>query len=88
MFFTNHPAAAAVALDQFNRDTGEFGQQLLAGGEVAESVEQRVGKLFQERIAELQLADRHYWRAIIRELKKLHAAGKLMPEGGKVSAMA
>lgn len=86
VFFTEHPAAVAVASEQFNREVGEFGRQLLAGGEVPESVERRVGELFQSRISELQLIDRQYWRDIIRRLKELRGAGELMPEGGSVSA--
>jgi hypothetical protein len=85
VFFTEHPAAVDVALEKFNREAGEFGRQLLAGGEVAESVERRLGELFQARISELQLVDRQYWRDIIRELKELRAAGGLMPEGEQVS---
>jgi hypothetical protein len=38
----------------------------------------------QRRMAELQQADRRYWRDIIAELKRLRAAGDLMPEGDKV----
>ncbi|MDR3456655.1 MAG: hypothetical protein P4N60_04360 [Verrucomicrobiae bacterium] len=81
MFFAEHPAAVDVALEKFNREAGEFGRQLLAGGDVAESLEDRVGELLQARISELQQADRQYWRNIIRELKEIRAAGKLMPEG-------
>jgi len=86
LFFTEHPAAVDVATEQFNREAGEFGRQSLAGGEVSESVERRVGELFQERIAGLQRTDRQYWREIIRRLKELRGAGGLMPEGEKVSA--
>jgi hypothetical protein len=87
VFFTEHPAAVDVATEQFNREVGEFGRQLLASGEVSEAVEQRVGELFQSRISGLQLADRQYWREIIRQLKGLRGAGKMMPEGGQVSAL-
>jgi hypothetical protein len=87
IFFTEHPAAADVAARQFNREVGQFGRQLLAGGEVSESIERRVGKVFQARISELQLADRKYWRDIIRRLKKLRGLGQLMPEGEGVSAL-
>jgi hypothetical protein len=86
LFFTEHPAAGGVAAERFNRNVGEFGRQLLAGGEVPEAVERRVGDFFQSRIAELQVKDRQYWREIIRQLKELRAAGRLMPEGGNVSA--
>ncbi|MEK7678464.1 MAG: hypothetical protein AAB676_21770 [Verrucomicrobiota bacterium] len=87
VFFTEHPAAVGVATGQFNHEVGEFGRLLLADGEVPEPVERRVGEMFQSRISALQLADRQYWRHIIRRLKELRGAGKLMPEGGNVSAM-
>src|ERR1039458_3364008 len=80
VFFTEHPAAVGVAAQQFNREVGEFGRQWLAGGEAAELVERRVGELFQARIAELQLADRQYWRGIIRRLKELRGTGQLLAE--------
>jgi len=86
IFFTEHPAAVAVATERFNQEVGEFGRQLLAGGELLESVERRVGELFQSRISDLQLIDRQYWRGIIHQLKELRGAGKLMSEGEKVSA--
>jgi len=38
----------------------------------------------QQRIADLQLADRRYWREIIAKLKRLRATGKLAPEGSEV----
>ena len=84
VFFMEHPAAAEVAANSFDRAVAEFGRQLLAGTESDEAVERLVGELFQYRIAERQRADRQYWREIIRELKKLRAAGKLMTEGEQV----
>ena len=87
IFFAEHPTAVGVAGETFNRDIGEFGRQMLGGDEISESVERRVAELFQFRIAELQQADRQYWRKIISELKELRAAGKLMSEGETVSAM-
>ena len=86
VFFTEHPAAADVASKDFDRVVGEFGRQVLSTGEAAEPVERRVRELLQARISELQIADRQHWRDIIRELKELRAAGKLMPEGENVSA--
>jgi hypothetical protein len=50
-----------------------------------ESVERQVGEIFQSRISALQLIDRQYWRTIIRNLKALREAGKLMLEGRLVS---
>ena len=87
VFFTEHPAAVHVATEPLNRDVGEFGRQLLAGGDVLESVERCVRELFQSRISKLQRIDRQYWRDIIRRLKELRGAGKLMPEGENVSAI-
>jgi hypothetical protein len=87
LFFAEHPAAVDVATAQFNREVGEFGRQWLASGDVSESVERRIGELFQSRISEMQRTDRQYWRDIIRTLKALRGAGKLMPEGENVSEM-
>jgi hypothetical protein len=84
IIFTEHPAAVDIALEKFNHEVGEFGRQLQVG-DVSESVEHRVGKLFQTQISEMQLADRQYWRDIIRELKELRAADKLMAEGENVT---
>ena len=87
IFFTEHPAAVSIATDVSNPDVGEFGRQSLAGNEVSESIERRVGELFQSRMAELQLADRQYWRGIIQQLKELRTAGRLMREGELVSTV-
>jgi hypothetical protein len=85
-FFMTHPDAAEVVSSSFNTEIAEFGQQVQADGEASESVERRVGKLFQSHISDLQLADRQYWRNIIRRLKELRITGQLMAEGIKVSA--
>ena len=87
IFFAEHPAAIGVATETFDQDVGEFGRQCLAGNEVAESVERRIGELFQSRMAGLQLADRQYWRGIIRQLKELRTAGSLMREGEVVATV-
>jgi hypothetical protein len=83
VFFTEHPKAVALA-GQFDQKVADFGRRLLADGDVPESTEQPAREFLQSRIATLQMADRHYWRDIIGELKALRAAGKLMPEGGVV----
>lgn len=87
MFFNEHPASVGFAADLPAREVAEFGRQSLAGGEVPETIERRVGELFQNRIAKLQLADRHHWRGIIRHLKELRTAGLLMREGELVSGV-
>jgi hypothetical protein len=38
----------------------------------------------QRRIAELQQADRHYWRGIIADLRQPRGSGNLMPEGNPI----
>jgi len=83
IYFSEHPEAVASA-SHFNQKVAEFGRQWLAAQDVPESVEQPVRGFFQERIATLQMADRHYWRDIIGELKSLRAEGRLTPEGGAV----
>ncbi|HEY5041451.1 MAG TPA: hypothetical protein VIK53_05555 [Verrucomicrobiae bacterium] len=84
IFFTEHPATAGTASEKFSCEVGEFGRQVLAG-DISESIERRMGELFQARISELQLADRQHWRDIICELKELRAANKLMQEGEDVA---
>lgn len=82
-FFTEHPGAITVA-GKFDSKVADLGGQLQATGDAPESLEQLVRELFQKRIAELQMADRHYWRDIIAELKVFRAAGQLMSEGDRV----
>lgn len=83
-FFAEHPSAIEVA-DEFDRDTAEFGRQSSAGSDVSEIVDRRVGERFHARIAELQRADRQYWRDIIAELRQFRAARTLMTEGDLVT---
>jgi hypothetical protein len=80
VFFSEHPTAVTEA-GRLAPAVAHYGRQLQSAGDASESVEQPVRELFQARIAGLQMADRHYWRDIIGELKGLRAAGKLMPEG-------
>jgi hypothetical protein len=83
-FFTEHPGAVGVATEPDHGDLGDFGGQWLAAGDVPDSTQRSVGEWLHRRIAELQLADRHYWRDIIRNLKELRSAGELMIEGSEV----
>jgi hypothetical protein len=82
-FFVEHPEAVTVA-SEFDPKVADLGRQLQAAGDAAESLEQTVRELFQQRITRLQMADRRYWREIIGDLKVLRATGKLMPEGSVV----
>ncbi len=73
-----HPAAAAALPASLQN----YAKQL--PGASTEQVESEVATNLQGRIAELQQADRSYWRGIIRELKELRERGQLMPEGAPV----
>jgi len=84
VFFGEHPEALDLSIENSHPSVTAFGRQSLAGGAVDESVERQVNKWMQQRIAELQQADRHYWREIIAELKTLRASEKLVTEGGAV----
>ncbi|MDW8309248.1 MAG: hypothetical protein RMK20_07725 [Verrucomicrobiales bacterium] len=84
-FFSEHPVALSYA-GQFNADVADFGRQCLERGAADEEVEQRVSRFLQSRVAELQRADRRYWRSILEDLRSLRAAGALMPEGAPVVA--
>ncbi len=84
LFFTEHPEVLTVAA-QVNLEIAAWGRQILAARETTEATERGVVNFLQQRIAELQRADRLYWREIIHRLKELHIAGVLMPEGKPVS---
>jgi hypothetical protein len=86
VFFARHEAAIELAFALGSHELGEFGQQLQAGGETTEMIERCVNARLQARIADWQLADRRYWRDIIRQLKEMRTLGQLMPEGENISA--
>lgn len=48
------------------------------------ATEDALEEYFDEKIAPLRRADRHFWRDVIEELRQLRAAGQLMPEGALV----
>jgi len=87
VFFSENPDSVDVISEKFGPEVGDFGRQLLSLGEVSERIESRVSEMMQSRISLLQQSDRRYWRGVIRELKELRQAGKLMREGGKVSSV-
>ena len=62
----------------------EFAEQLGNSGDVDEAVERQLNGWMQGRIAEMQDADRRYWRPIIAELKLFRSGGNLSPEGTAV----
>ena len=84
IFLAEHPEAMDLAVEHLNPAVTEFGRQLLSGADVSESVERQVNEWMQPRIADLQQADRRYWREIIAELKSLRATAKLVAEGSAV----
>jgi hypothetical protein len=73
-----HPAAVTALPASLQN----YAKQLPGGS--TEQVESEVATNLQGRIAELQQADRSYWRGIIRELKELREHGRLMPEQAPV----
>ena len=84
IFFAEHAEAVDLSVENLNPVVTELGRQLRSGEDVRESVERQVNEWMQQRIADLQLADRRYWREIIAKLKRLRATGKLAPEGSEV----
>lgn len=62
----------------------EFARQHLATGEISELIEQEVSACMQQKMAGLQQADRHYWREIIADLRKIRAGGGLMAQSAEV----
>ena len=78
------PAAADLPGVEPSSGLRDFGQQLLATGEVSEKIIGHVTGWMQQRIAAYQQADRAYWRPIIADLRSLRQAGQLMNEGDPV----
>jgi hypothetical protein len=63
-----HRAAASLGVD----------------GDLAPELEDELEQWFDERMAPLRRADRHFWRPVIDELRELRSAGKLAVEGSAV----
>lgn len=81
LLFGEFPVAVATLPPGFPTSLGEFARQFQSTGDASESVEIEISTWMQQRMAELQQADRRYWREIIGELKALRSAGSLEPEG-------
>lgn len=84
IFFAEHPDAAHLPAGDLSPALNEFSRQLVSGSEADEAIERRVNDWMQQRVADLQQADRCYWREILTELKNLRATGQLAPEGSAV----
>jgi hypothetical protein len=53
-------------------------------GELDPALEDELEEWFDERMAPLRRADRHFWRSVIDELRQLRADGRLAAEGSPV----
>jgi hypothetical protein len=84
IYFAEHAEPIDLLVENLHPAVAEMGRQLRAGEDVSESVERQVNEWMQQRIADLQQADRRYWREIIAKLKTLRATGKLVAEGSAV----
>ncbi len=84
MFVEEHPAVLEALPPNAAPALKEFAEQIVFGKDESETSAASVNADMQRQIAELQQTDRRYWRDIIAELKRLRAAGELMPEGEKV----
>jgi hypothetical protein len=84
LLFEVHGGKFRQELAELSDEIGEFGSQILSAGETTEEADEAASARSQERIRELQQADRRYWRGVIAELKTLRANGQLMPEGDPV----
>jgi hypothetical protein len=84
LFVEEHPAVLAALPPEAAPALQEFAQQIVAGLDESETSAAVVNAAMQQRMAELQYADRRYWRDIIAELKQLRTEGKLLVEGEKV----
>jgi hypothetical protein len=83
-FFEQFPRAVASLSRQLPRKVVEFAKQVSAGCPPDPANEEAVQRWMQHRAAELQKADRDYWRPIIQELRSLRDQAKLMKEGAPV----
>ncbi|MEW6306993.1 MAG: hypothetical protein AB1705_26310 [Verrucomicrobiota bacterium] len=83
-FFEDQSDAVETAEPDCLKD---FGHYIIAGRDVPERIENQVTSMIQERMAELQIADRRYWRPIIAELKQMRSGGELIPQGQKVQGI-
>ena len=84
IFFREHPEILELSPERLSRNVQEFGRKIVGDDSVTEDLEHAMNPQMQQRIGDLQQADRRYWRDIIAELKKFHGDGKLMPEGEMV----
>lgn len=82
--FEEHPVVVELASGEMAAELKVFGEQILAGREAPENLEQQLTAWMQQRMSALQQTDRRYWREIIIELKQLRATGQLMTEGSAV----
>jgi len=76
IFFVEHAEAVDLSLENLSPTVNEFGRQLRSGEDASESVERQANEWMQQRIADLQQADRRYWREVIAKLKTLRATRK------------
>jgi hypothetical protein len=78
-----HPEVRSLPLQDLEPALVQFVADLPSGN-VPDEIETAISGWMHRRIAELQMADRHYWREIIAELKKLRSGGQLEIEGSAV----
>src|SRR5437588_2577287 len=84
IFFAEHAEAIDLSPDNLHPAVAALGRHLRSGEDASESVERQVNEWMQQRIADLQQADRRYWREGNAQLKTLRATGKLSAEGREV----
>jgi hypothetical protein len=56
-------------------------EQFESHGSLEQTLEDELEDWFDQRVAPLRRADRHFWRSVIDALRTLRAHGELMPEG-------
>jgi len=82
--FEKQPNVLELVSADLSPALNEFARQAAEGVEISDEAVNLASTYMQARITDLQQLDRHYWRAIIAELKQLRAAGNLVPEGAEV----
>ncbi|MHB8523638.1 MAG: hypothetical protein ACYDH9_23185 [Limisphaerales bacterium] len=83
-FLAEHPRDDRSYAGRWSEQIARIQHEFASPAGMSESLERELTDLVQRRIREWQAEDRAYWRAIVRELKRLRAENKLMIEGQPV----
>lgn len=83
-FLTRPPGTWAAYHGRHAGNVRRWREELASASGWSGRTERELTDWMQRRIGELQAQDREYWKPVIRELKRLHHDGQLMPAGQPV----